>query len=154
MWSMVTASRPPCSVKNQKEKPLDGFLKMKNGKVNAFSAITRENSRPLNGSEIKRVLAVNQCLVCHSDPNDPIYQKTLDGTMLNVCLNRSGQPNLELPGSRDITKTRLSLPERKKVRFRIKNIPNSKYNAIFDQIMSTRSIEKAFVQKDPRKKRP
>ena len=130
-----------------KEKPLDGFLKMKNGKVNAFSAITRENSRPLNGSEIKRVLAVNQCLVCHSDPKDPIYQKTLDGTMLNVCLNRSGQPNFELSGSRDITKTRLSLPERKKVRFRIKNIPNSKYNAIFNQIMSTRSVEKAFARK-------
>ncbi|MEJ2658249.1 MAG: selenite/tellurite reduction operon c-type cytochrome ExtM, partial [Desulfobacterales bacterium] len=43
-----------------KEKPLDGFLEMKNGKVTAFSAITRENSRPLNGSEIKRVLAVNE----------------------------------------------------------------------------------------------
>ncbi len=130
-----------------KEKPLDGFLKMKNGKVSAFSAIVRENSGPLNGSEIKRVLAVNQCLVCHNDPRDPIYQKSLDETMLNVCLNRSGQLNLELSGSRDITKTRLSLPERKKVRLRIKDIPGSTYNVIFDQIMSTRSIEKAFVQK-------
>ncbi|MDH4204227.1 MAG: selenite/tellurite reduction operon c-type cytochrome ExtM, partial [Desulfobacteraceae bacterium] len=111
-----------------KEKPLDGFLKMKNGKVSAFSAITRENSRPLNSSEIKRVLAVNQCLVCHSDPKDPIYQKTLDGTMLNVCLNRSGQPNLELPGSRKNTKAHRVVPERKKVRFRIKNIPGSTYN--------------------------
>jgi len=130
-----------------KKKPVDGFLKMKNGKVKAFSAITRKHSRPLNGSEIKRVLAVNQCLVCHSDPKDLIYQKPLDETMLNVCLNRSDQLNLELPGSRDTTKSRPSLPERKKVRFRVKNIPNSKYNAIFNQIMSTRSIEKAFVQK-------
>ncbi|MBW2602987.1 MAG: hypothetical protein JRE28_01555 [Deltaproteobacteria bacterium] len=129
-----------------KEKPLDGFLKMKNGKVNAFSAITRKNSRPLNGSEIKRVLAVNQCLVCHNDPKDPIYQKGLDISMLKVCLNRSGQLNFELPGSGDVTKARISLPERKKVRFRIKNIPNSKYNIVFNQIMSTRSIEKAFVQ--------
>jgi len=129
-----------------KEKPLDGFLTMTNGKINAFSAITRENSRPLNGSEIKKVLAVNQCLVCHSDPKDPLYQKQLDETMLNICLNRSGQLILELPRTRKIAKAHKVVPERKKIRFQIKDIPNSKYNAIFEQIMSTRSIEKAFVQ--------
>ncbi|MDH3357674.1 MAG: selenite/tellurite reduction operon b-type cytochrome iron-sulfur cluster-binding subunit ExtO, partial [Desulfobacteraceae bacterium] len=107
----------------------------------------RENSRPLNGSEIKRVLAVNQCLVCHNNPRDPIYQKELDSSMLNVCLNRSDQLNLELPDSRNITKECLSLPERKKVRFQIKDVSNSRYNAIFNQTMSTRSIEKAFVKK-------
>ncbi|MBW2491794.1 MAG: hypothetical protein JRE65_11680 [Deltaproteobacteria bacterium] len=130
-----------------KEKPLDGFLEMKNGKISAFSAIVRENSRPLNGSEIKRALAVNQCLVCHSDPKDPIYQKTLDDSMLSICLNRTGQPNLELPEVREITKTRRNLSGRKKVRFPIKDIPGSMYTIIFDQIMSTRSVEKAFVQK-------
>ena len=130
-----------------KEKPLDGFLKMKNGKVSAFSAITRENSRPLNESEIKRVLAVNQCLVCHSDPKDPIYQKTLDAAMLNLCLNRSGRPNFELPVDRKTTKALRVIPEQKKVRLKIKDIPGSRYTVIFDRIMSTRSIEKAFVQK-------
>ena len=127
-----------------KEKPLDGFLKMKNGKVNAFSAITRENSRPLNSSEIKRVLAVNQCLVCHSDSKDPIYQKELDSSMLNICLARS---KLELPVLSKKIFARSLMPERKKIRFQIKDIPNSKYNAIFEKLMSTRSIEKTFVQK-------
>ena len=127
-----------------KEKPLDGFLKMKNGKVSAFSAIVRENSRPLNGSEIKKVLAVNQCLVCHNDPKDPIYQKKLDSSMLSICLARS---KLELPALPKKTFARSLMPERKKVRFQIKDIPNSKYNTIFERLMSTRSVEKTFVRK-------
>ncbi len=130
-----------------KEKPLDGFLVMKEGKVNAFSAITRENSRPLNGSEIKKILAVNRCLVCHNDSKDPIYQKKLDDNILDACLNRSGQSKVDSPSSPKRTTARPSVPERKKVRFRIKDISNSKYNAIFDQMMSTRSVEKTFVQK-------
>ncbi|MFZ0483793.1 MAG: selenite/tellurite reduction operon c-type cytochrome ExtM [Desulfobacterales bacterium] len=137
-----------------KEKPLDGFLKMKNGNVSAFSGITRENSRPLNGSEIKRILAVNQCLVCHDDPKDPIYQKPLDETMLNICLNRSGPATIELPRVRKITKAYPVMLEREKVRFQIKDIPGSTYNVIFDQMMSTRSTEKAFVQKTLGKEDP
>ncbi len=70
-------------------KPLDGFLSMDFGRVRAYSAITRENSRPLSGAEVKRVLAVNQCLVCHDDPRDPIYQKELDYLELDNCLNRT-----------------------------------------------------------------
>jgi len=137
-----------------KERPLDGFLKMKNGKVSAFSGITRENSRPLKGSEIKRILAVNQCLVCHDDPNDPIYQKKLDLTILNTCINRSGPATIELPRIRKITKAHPIIPERKKVRFQIEDIPGSRYNVIFDQMMSTRSTEKAFVQKTLGKEDP
>lgn len=60
------------------EKPLDGFVTMAAGQVKAFSAITREESRPLNGDEVKKVLAVNLCLVCHSNPKDPIYGRELD----------------------------------------------------------------------------
>ncbi|MBE0595697.1 MAG: cytochrome C [Desulfuromonadales bacterium] len=60
------------------ERPLDGFLTMEDGGVKAFSAITREESRPLNGSEIKKVLAVNLCLVCHTSPKDPIYRREMD----------------------------------------------------------------------------
>ena len=129
------------------DKPLDGFLKMNNGKINAFSAIVRENSRTLNSSEIKKILAVNQCLVCHDDPRDPIYQKALDPMMLNICLNRPGQSDLEIPERQKITKARRVIPERKKVRLNIKDIPGSTYNVIFDQMMSTRTKEKAFVQK-------
>lgn len=60
------------------ERPLDGFITMNDGRVKAFSAITREESRPLNGEEVRRVLAVNLCLVCHADPKDPIYARPLD----------------------------------------------------------------------------
>jgi hypothetical protein len=131
------------SEKSSKE-PLDGFLVMKKGKVSAFSAITRENSRPLNTSEIKRILAVNQCLVCHDDPKDPIYQKPLDPMMLNVCLGRS---KLKLPDLPNKKNADILIPDRKKVGFQIKDISHSKYNIIFDQLMSARIIEKDFVQK-------
>ena len=46
--------------------------------MKAFSAITREQSRPLNGAEVKKVLAVNLCLACHTSPKDPIYGRELD----------------------------------------------------------------------------
>ena len=59
-------------------KPLDGFMTMTNGRVKAFSAITRENGRPLNGAEVKRALAVNLCLPCHSRAADPIYRKGIN----------------------------------------------------------------------------
>ncbi|MDY6988199.1 MAG: selenite/tellurite reduction operon c-type cytochrome ExtM [Thermodesulfobacteriota bacterium] len=71
-----------------KDKPLDGFVTMKNGNVKAFSAITRKNSRALNGEEVKNVLAVNLCIVCHDNGKDKIYQKGLDYRVLDDCLNR------------------------------------------------------------------
>lgn len=71
-----------------KDRPLDGFLTMRMGNVKAFSAITRENSRPLNGREIKNVLAVNLCIICHDNARDKIYQKELDYRVLDDCLNR------------------------------------------------------------------
>ena len=61
---------------------------MMSGNVKAFSAITRENSRPLNGKEVKDVLAVNLCIVCHDNAKDKIYQKQLDYGVLDDCLNR------------------------------------------------------------------
>jgi hypothetical protein len=70
------------------DKPLDGFLTMEKGRVKAYSAITRENSRPLNGKEVKRALAVNLCLVCHGSPKDPIYRKELDYRALEDPLHR------------------------------------------------------------------
>ena len=69
-------------------KPLDGFLTMDNGRVNAYSAITREQSRPLNGSEVKRALSVNLCLPCHDKPKDQIYRKGLDYRALDDALHR------------------------------------------------------------------
>lgn len=134
-----------------KEAPLDGFLEMKNGNVSAFSAITRENSRPLNTSEIKKILAVNQCLVCHDDPKDPIYQKTLDPMMLNVCLGRSQLKMTNSPKKKDDA---APTPKRKKVGFPIKDIPDSKYNIIFDQMMGKRTLEKNFVHKTLGKEDP
>jgi hypothetical protein len=69
-------------------KPLDGFLTLKRGKVNAYSAITRENARPLNGAEVKRTLAVNLCLPCHGTARDPIYRKGINHRALDDSLHR------------------------------------------------------------------
>lgn len=69
-------------------KPLDGFMTMTNGRINSFSAISRENARPLNGSEVKRTLSVNLCLPCHGKANDPIYRKGLNLRALDDALHR------------------------------------------------------------------
>ncbi len=69
-------------------KPLDGFLTMDKGRVKAYSAITREHSRPLTGSEVKRALSVNLCLPCHARANDPIYRKGLNQHALDDTLHR------------------------------------------------------------------
>lgn len=69
-------------------KPLDGFLTMKNGRVNAYSAITRENARPLNGAEVKRTLSVNLCLPCHDTARDPIYRKGINLRALDDTRHR------------------------------------------------------------------
>lgn len=74
--------------------PLDGFLRLEQGRLVALGAITRENSRPLAAAEIKRIWQVNLCLVCHADPKDPIYQRKLDVSKLADCLARPA------PGSR------------------------------------------------------
>ena len=70
------------------DKPLDGFLTLQEGKVRAYSAITRENSRPLNGKEVRRTLEVNLCLVCHNSAKDPIYRKELNYRALDDALHR------------------------------------------------------------------
>jgi hypothetical protein len=78
------------------DKPLDGFLSMEDGNITAYSAITRQGSRPLNSREIRRVFAANLCLVCHRSAKDPIYRKELDYRALDDALHRrllgSGNP--------------------------------------------------------------
>jgi hypothetical protein len=69
-------------------KPLDGFLTMEQGRVKAFSAVTREKARPLNTREIKKALSVNLCLPCHEKGADPIYRKGLDYRALDDALHR------------------------------------------------------------------
>jgi hypothetical protein len=63
--------------KNDK-KALDGFLAMDRGRVVSHAAITRTGARPLQHDEVRRVFAVNLCLVCHETGKDPIYLKQLD----------------------------------------------------------------------------
>ena len=70
------------------DKPLDGFLTLQQGEIKAYAAITRENSRPLNGKEVRRTLAVNLCLVCHARARDPIYRKELDYRALDDTRHR------------------------------------------------------------------
>ena len=69
-------------------KPLDGFLTLAGGEVRSHAAITREGSRPLDGAEVRRTLAVNLCLVCHERADDPIYRKRLDYRALDDPLHR------------------------------------------------------------------
>ncbi len=75
-----------CSLSNNRS--LDGFLAMNNGKVGAYSAITRKDSRPLNQQEVQRTLAVNLCLICHPSPKDPIYRKRIQYRDLDDPLHR------------------------------------------------------------------
>ena len=72
------------------DKPLDGFLSMEDGRIRAFSAITRENSRPLNAGEIKRVFRANLCITCHDKgrDNDRIYERRLNYGALDDTLHR------------------------------------------------------------------
>jgi hypothetical protein len=74
------------------DKPLDGFLVMTDENIQDFSAITREEARPLNSKEIRNVLAVNLCLACHDDAKDKIYQEKIDYRVLDDCLNRPVSP--------------------------------------------------------------
>lgn len=69
-------------------KPLDGFLTLDKGRVNAYSAIIRENARPLNSTEVKKTLAVNLCLPCHTKASDLIYRKGLNQRALSDTLHR------------------------------------------------------------------
>ncbi len=73
--------------KNPK-KPLDGFVAMEGGRVVAHAAITRSGARPLEHDEVRRVFAVNLCLVCHDKAKDPIYRKGLDYDALDDALHR------------------------------------------------------------------
>ncbi len=127
-----------------KGKPLDGFLRMQAGRISAFSAITRKNSRPFSGSEVKKILAVSQCLVCHNDPKDPVYQKKLDYRILDSCFKRSGLRDFSLetlingPSPRNPP---LQKPQALGPRERPLNC-----EGIFNQAMSTRIMEKAFAK--------
>lgn len=69
-------------------KPLDGYLTMDKGQVQAYSAITRANARPLNQREVQRTLQVNLCLVCHASAKDPIYRKRINYRDLDDTLHR------------------------------------------------------------------
>ena len=73
--------------KNDK-KALDGFLGMERGRVVSHAAITRAGARPLEHDEVRRVFAVNLCLVCHETGKDPIYLKKLDYEALQDPLHR------------------------------------------------------------------
>lgn len=72
------------------DKPLDGFIRMVDGRVKAYSAITRENSRPLNSTEVKKVLRVNLCITCHdrARDKDKIFERKLDYSALDDKLHR------------------------------------------------------------------
>jgi len=72
------------------DNPLDGFLRLDQGQLTAPAAVTRENSRPLQAAEIKKIWQVNLCLICHRDPKDVIYQQKLDFTRLDAGLAGAG----------------------------------------------------------------
>ncbi len=79
------------------DKPLDGFMQMRAGGIDSFGGIVREHSRPLNDAEIRRVFAVNLCLVCHDNPRDPIYGEKLDYGRLKECLRLDAAGHMVYP---------------------------------------------------------
>ena len=125
-------------------KPLDGFVNMPDGKIAAFAAITREHSRPLSPAEITKILAVNQCLICHDDPKDPIYQKKLNYRMLKTCFNRSGF--IDVSRATPLAGTTPQLPTSRKQQIPGRAKAPFNCQGLFAQAMSTRIREKAFVQ--------
>ncbi len=70
------------------KKGLDAFLSMERGRVVSHAAIARTGARPLDHDEVRRVLAVNLCLVCHPDADDPVYRSRLDDDALDDDLHR------------------------------------------------------------------
>lgn len=71
------------------DHPLDGFIVVGNSTLEPFSAIIGSNARPFKLNELKRIFAVNLCLACHYQANDPIYQKKLTYEKLSLCLARA-----------------------------------------------------------------
>lgn len=69
-------------------KPLDGFLHQDEEGVKAHAAMSRDGARPLAAAEIRRVFAVNLCLICHDKVADVIYRKPLDYHALDDTLHR------------------------------------------------------------------
>jgi hypothetical protein len=69
-------------------KALDGFLSMDGNRVVSHAAIARDGARALEHAEVRRVLAVNLCLICHTDAKDPIYRSKLDYHALDDALHR------------------------------------------------------------------
>jgi len=69
-------------------KPLDGFLHQDEDGINAHAAMSRDGARPLVAAEVRRVFAVNLCLVCHDKVADVIYRKPLDYHALDDTLHR------------------------------------------------------------------
>lgn len=70
-----------------KELSLDGLLCiLKNGKIVAHGAVIGQGARPFTSKEIKRILKVNQCLVCHNNQYE-IFKDPVDYSRINTCIN-------------------------------------------------------------------
>ena len=69
-------------------KPLDGFLHEDRAGIAPHAAMSREGARPLDDTEVRRVFAVNLCLICHDKAADPIYRRPLDYHALEDTLHR------------------------------------------------------------------
>ncbi len=70
------------------KKPLDGFLAMDGTRVVSHAAISREGARPLDPGEVRRVLTVNLCLVCHDRARDPVWLQPMQLAALDDPLHR------------------------------------------------------------------
>ncbi len=68
-----------------KRYPLEGILSLKKNKDLIPQQALTSGARPFNTQEIKRILKVSQCLVCHGK-DDEIYKKPLDYNKLPFCL--------------------------------------------------------------------
>jgi len=85
---------PTMLCEKSQNKPLDGFMVMKKGKISSFAAITRKNSRPFNPGEIKKITGVNQCIICHTKASDPIFHKKFNYKTPDNCLYNLNQAGI------------------------------------------------------------
>ena len=69
-WAFYPVGQGVDTLEKKRTVPLDAFVTIDGKQLQHGS---RENLRPFNGDELRRILRVGLCLPCHEDYDDPAY---------------------------------------------------------------------------------